>query len=275
MKIRIIIALSASLLAFTAKADIRPHDSAHKEVSKEIEVTEWTLNHSSVARTITTDVLDKSMSGLQRARQELDNGNLRTAREWIRKASQPLVRMDDAAMTGKHPDPLAYKLEIRETLQSLLPVAERIAAEKSAPADFIVAARAALSRGDALLQSRQFDAARAVLENADLDVRHRLAELLRGDYFYLAVPRTARAEDWLDGLSRIEERRVISRYLMIEAESEGADILPLQSGLQIAEATVAQAELFAQDMQWARALDKLDSAYAQYEATWRAVGVDW
>lgn len=275
MENRIISALSACLLSFSVYAEYQPIAAAHKEISHEIEVTAWSLRHSSVARTIAHNVMDNSMNSLQRAREELDNGNLRTAREWIRKASQPLVQMDEAAMAGKHPDPLAYKLEIRDTLQSLLTVAERIAAEKSAPGDFIAAARAALSRGDTLLESRQFEAARAVLENAYLDVQQRIAELRRGDSFYLAAPRTARAEDWLDGLRRIEERRAISRYLIIEAQSDGADILPLQSGLQLAEATVTQAEQLAQDKQWEHALDKLDTAYAQYEASWRSVGVDW
>lgn len=267
--------ISACFIAVTAHADSKHNHDAFKEVSHEIDFTAWSLQHSSLSKTINKYVLDGSLSSLQRAQEELGLGNLRTAREWIRKASVPLVQMQEDAMAGKHPDPLAYKLEIRETLSSLLPVAEQIAAEKSSATDFIDAARSAMTKSDALLKTGQFDTARTLLEQTYAAVQQQIAELRRGDFFYLTATRTARPEDWLDGLNRIEERRAISQYLIIEAQSEGTDTLPLQSGLQLAEATVADAAQLALDKQWAQALEKLDLAYAQYETSWRAAGVDW
>ena len=273
MKTRITTTLIACLMSFGANAEIQQSPPTHSEISHEINVADWSLKHSSVSANINNNVLDKSMQSLQRARVELDNGNLRTAREWIRRASQPLAQMNDT--NGKHPDPIAHKLEIRDTLQSLLPVAEQIAQEKSASTAFIAAARQAIARSDALLQERRLDAAREVLDEAYLSVQQHIADLRRGDAFYLPAPRTASAADWIDGLNRVEERRAISRYLVIEAHAEGNDLLSLESGLQIAEATVTDATRYALEKQWGRALEKLDLAYAQYETSWRAVGVDW
>ena len=43
----------------------------------------------------------------------------------------------------------------------------------------------------------------------------------------------------------------------------------------MAEATVTDATRYALEKQWGRALEKLDLAYAQYETSWRAAGIDW
>jgi len=273
MKTRIATTLIALLISVGAAADIKQTALTRSDISHEIDVADWSLKHSSVSARISKNVLDSSMLSLQRAREELDNGNLRTAREWIRRASQPLAQMNDT--TGKHPDPVAYKLEIRDTLQSLLPVAEQVAAEKSASTAFIADARQDIARSDALLQERRLDAAHEVLEEAYRRVQQRIADLRHGDVFYLPAPRTASAADWLDGLNRVEERRTISRYLLIEAQAEGNDLQTLESGLQMAEATVTEATRYALEKQWGRALEKLDLAYAQYETSWRAAGVDW
>jgi ribosomal protein L29 len=273
MKTRIATTLIAFLVSAGAAAEIKQTTLTRSEIAHEIDVSDWSLKHSSVSASISKNVLDNSMQSLQRAREELDNGNLRTAREWIRRASQPLAQMNNT--TGKHPDPVAYKLEIRDTLQSLLPVAEQIAAEKSASTAFIADARQDIARSDTLLQERRLDAAHEVLEEAYLRVQKHIADLRHGDTFYLPAPRTASAADWLDGLNRVEERRNISRYLLIEVQAEGNDLRTLESGLQMAEATVADATRYASEKQWGRALEKLDLAYAQYETSWRAAGVDW
>lgn len=275
MKIRIIAPLVTCMLAFSVHADIQSHLPSSLELAQDIQAAEWSLKHSSVARTIDNSVLDNSMQSLQRAREEMALGNLRTAKEWLRKASVPLARMNDSAMTGKHPDPLAYKLEIRETLLSLLPVAEKIAAEKSASDAFVRQAREAIVESDKLLQAGQTDAARERLDTAYLAVQERIAGLRRGDAFTLPVADAAQPEKWQDGLNRVEERRAISRYLMIEARAEGNDTRALQTGLQLAEAIVTDASMLAQDRQWGRALEKLELAYAQYESSWRTAGVEW
>jgi len=273
MKIRIATTLTALLISVSSAADIQETTLTNSEISREIDVAEWSLKHSSISARISEFVLDNSKQSLQRAREEVANGNLRTAREWVRRASQPLAQMNDT--TGKHPDPIAYKLEIRDTLHSLLPVAEQLAAEKSASMAFIADARQDIARSDALQQERRLDAAHEVIEKAYRRVQQHIADLRNGDVFYLPAPRTASAADWLDGLNRVEERRTISRYLLIEAQAEGKDLLTLESGLQMAEATVSEATRYALEKQWGRALEKLDLAYAQYETSWRAAGVDW
>lgn len=244
-------------------------------LADQISVTEWSLRHSSVSRTIPTNVLDSSLTLISRARAELAAGNSRTAEELMRRASRPLSEMDAVASRGKHPDTWRHTQELRSTLVSVIDAAERVAADESAPTGFVSAARLALTEADALLARQQTEQARDLMERAYLDVQQGIAELRRGDAFYIAAPSTRTAADWEDGLRRIDERRLITNYLLLEARSEGIDVEPLQAGAREAEAAVAEGTRLAAALRWDQALQRLDSAYAQYEESWRAVGIEW
>lgn len=242
---------------------------------EQIAVTEWNLKHSSVSTTISHYVMDNSMQLLSRARVELASGNVRTAQELTRRAGRPLSEMDSTASRGKHPDALVHAQELRATLASIIDAAERVAAEKSAPSGFVATARKSLSEADSLLARQRPGQARELMEQAYLDTQQAIAELRRGDVFYIAAPSTLTAADWDDGLRRIDERRLITGYLLLEAHAEGIDIEPLQAGARDAEAAVADATRLAATQRWDQALQRLDSAYVTYEESWRAVGIEW
>lgn len=244
-------------------------------VPEEIAVAEWSLKHSSVARTIPASVLDNSLLLLARARTELAAGNARTAQELIRRANRPLIEMDSQASRGKHPDDLRHIQEMRSTLVSIIDAAERVAAEESAPAGFVAAARQSLQRADTLLADQKTEQARQLMAQVYLETQQRIAELRKGDAFYIAAPNTLTAADWDDGLRRIDERRQITGYLLLEARAEGIDIEPLQAGAREAEAAVAEGARLADARRWDQALQRLDIAYARYEESWRAVGIEW
>lgn len=249
-------------------------DSA-AEVAKAIELAEWSYGRSSLASVIDSAVVDKAKVLLDRSRNELAQGKVRTARELVDRAMEPLAAMREGAMDGKHPDPLLYKEGLRQTLLALLPEAQRIAHEKRASDTFVAEARAAVERSDASLAEGRGEAARQTLKTAYETLQRRLAGLRSGDDFYLAIPLLPASEQWSDGLRRIEERRIISQYLLIEAQSSGLDIAALQSGIQRAEETVADAEQLATQSRWTTALEKLELAYVQYEDSWRTAGVEW
>jgi hypothetical protein len=268
-----------SSLAF-ADSQIKSGDTAFRadgaaEVAKAIEQAEWSFSRSSLAPVIEIGVMDKSRGFLERSRQELAQGNVRTARELVDRAMEPLAQMRSGAMAGKHPDQHQYKEGLRQTLLSLLPEAQRIAREKRVSDAFVADARAAVERSDALLAEGQAETARQTLMTVYETVQQRLAGLRSGDDFYLAIPQLPESEQWSDGLRRIEERRIISQYLLIEAKSSGLDVAALQSGIRGAEDTVADAEHLAAQSRWTPALERLELAYIQYEDSWRTAGVEW
>lgn len=272
-------ALLFSTLAYAEAQNIAPPASASTdsaaEVAKAIELAEWSYERSSLSAVIEANVVDKALKTLERSRSELAQGNVRTARELADRAMAPLAEMRVDAMSGKHPDQRLYKEGLRQTLLSLLPEAQRIAREKRASDAFVAEARAAVERSDALLAGGDGDAARQLLVAAYEAVQQRLAGLRSGDDFYLAIPQLPQTEQWSDGLRRIEERRIISQYLLIEAEQSGLDVAALQSGIRQAEETVAAAERLATQSRWATAMAQLELAYVQYEDSWRTAGVEW
>ena len=247
-------------------------------LANEIDVAEWSLKHSSVAATISAQTLENSLQLLSRAREELARGHEKTAQELSRQASQPITRMEGQALKGKHPDQVLHIDTIRQTLVSITDAGENIAREKAASTAFVTAARDALQRSDALLAAQNIDAARALLLQSYAQVQQHVSQLRSGDYFYIEARAGAvrgGEADWADGLRRMDERRVITGYLLLEAQVGGIDVSEMQQGVSEAEAAFDQAERQAKEERWEQALKTLDFAYARYEDSWRAVGVEW
>jgi len=122
-----------------------------------------------------------------------------------------------------HPDQQLQFGATRQTLESIIEAAERIAAEKGASDDFAKAARTQIRRSDELLAAGQTQAAHDTLQVAYAAVSRRIAQLRSGDSFYIAVSAGATDAEWRDGLRRVEERREITRYIRLEAQAEGLD----------------------------------------------------
>lgn len=261
--------------ASTSGRDMQQQNPTASALAADIDMAEWSLRHSSVSKAIPPSVLDVSLATLSRARQELAAGNLRTARDILERASHPLSHMSAESMAGRHPDEQARIVETRQTLESIIDAAERIAREKKAQDDFIARAREAVRQSDALLAAGQIQAADQIVQQAYETVSRRIAEMRSGESFYIPAPAGMTDADWRDGLRRIEERREITRYILLEARADGIDIAPLEQGAMKAEALVGSAAAYAGERRWDLALATLDRAYAEYEQSWRTVGVDW
>ena len=246
-----------------------------KALTQEIDEAAWSLKHSSMSTVLDVAVIDKSIAMLNKAREELATGHMRTAQDLVRRASLPLTQMSEAAMQGRHPDQHRQALETRETLSSLISAADKIAEEKGVTRDFVNAAKSEIQAADQLIANGNNEKALSLLRSAHLTVSQRLADLRSGDVFHIATPTGSSAKEWQDGLRRITERREISRYIEAEARWEGLDTRALERGTRAAEVLVDRASALAQKQRFAQALVHLDDAYALYEQSWRTVGVEW
>jgi hypothetical protein len=275
----LVLALTSPLATFASESGSQPYSTQVPNqkvlLAQEIDFAARSLKYSSMTQVLDSNVIDKSISLLEKAKAEIDQGNTRTASDLIRRASLPLTQMSDMALAGRHPDPVRQAREVRDTVTALLPVARSIAAEKGAATDFVEAASDEVRSGSQLLAEGKVDAASGAFRSAYAKVSQRLAQLRSGDLFHIATPTGATSVEWRDGLRRIEERREISRYVEVEARSEGIDTSVLERGMQTAEALVGRATLLADQEKFDHALAHLENAYLAYEESWRSVGIEW
>lgn len=271
------LAFSAPVLAASAYTQTSPSSQAMSvhAVASQIEDMEWSVRHSSVAQTLDAATRDRSLALLRQARAEVAAGNLRTAEELVRRAGRPLVEMAPSAMSGKHPNELHYVVDIKATMASIIDTAEQIAIEKSAPSDFVAAARAALREGDALAAAGQTEAANNVITAAYGRLQTEVARLRSGDEFILDVPKGFGDREWADAMRRFDDRIQLSRYLLIEAQAEGVDVAPLVSGMAAAETSLSEATRLALEDRWDQAYRSMNLAYLQLEESWKGLGVEW
>ena len=244
-------------------------------VESQIADTEWSLKHSSVAGTIDKIVQDASLNLLARARSEMAAGNIRTAQELARRAARPLVEMAATAQAGKHPDQGEHLRDLIAATASIIDGAAKIASEKQSPAVFLSLSRESLREAQELAASGQPDAAKSLLLHVYSEVQSEVARLRAGDRLVIDLPAEGGERAWSDGVRRLDERRQLTDYLILEAESVGIDPSPLRAGIAAAELSANAAREMAREKRWDLALLALETAYLRHEDSWRAVGVEW
>lgn len=243
------------------------------ELDRLLRETDWNLKHSSIAPTIDRATRGRSAALLERARTEIAAGHLRTAQDLIRQAARPLVEMDTAMVA--HPDPTRQFNDLRAALESITIGAEAVAREKGKPMALQPASRQAIARSEQLLEQGQTDDAMATLRERYVEVKQTVATLRDGDQIVIRAPDGRDAAHWEDGVRRMDDRRHLTEYLIIEARAEGIDDAPLQEAMSIAERSLKTAEEHARLQRWDQAYASLDLAYVQIEEQWKKVGLEW
>ena len=101
------------------------------------------------------------------------------------------------------------------------------------------------------------------------------AKLRDGKVLVVKAPEFRDARQWEEGLRRIDERRYLTEYLLVEARAEGLDERPLVDALAIADRSTETANALAREKRWDQAYASLELAYLQIEDQWRKAGIDW
>jgi hypothetical protein len=270
-----IVALLALGIALPATANQAYFENYRKQLSQEIDMLDWNLRHSSVAPSLTAQTQRESLEKIDRARQALGSGNTRLAEDLAYEAALPLTTVALKDDLGSHPDRLRYFREIRQALLSITDSAERISREQGTNRDYRSDTLLAVARAEYELKSGDVQAAFAIIGERYDEVSRQAAQYRRGQTYTIAAPEWRDGRQFQDGVRRIDERRTLTEYLILEAQAEGIDQAPLLEALAIAKTSLAQARSLAEQQNWGEAYESLELAFAEIEDRWRMVGLEW
>ena len=237
---------------------------------------DWNLRNSSISTRVTVKQMSRSQSLLSKARSEIAAGHYRTARNLLRQAAAPLVTM--TALAPAHPDQRRMVSEIQAALNSITEGAAEIAREKGdsrAQSELMAETRSAIRKSQVLLRQSKTAQAAELLQDRYAEVQRLVALWRDGANLIVKAPKFGDESQWQDGLRRIDERKQLTEYLIIEAKADDIDPAPLYAALNIADRSVKTASDYAARKQWDEAFRSLDLAYVQIEATWKEVGLEW
>ena len=248
---------------------------ADDRLLRQIDETAWNLEHSSVAPRIDAEQRKRALQQLDQARQELAAGHRKTAQGLIRQASSPLVAMSPASQSTSHPNRIRQLSELRATVRSITEGAQQVARDKGVTTQVALDTRKALRRSESLQRQGRTTEAIDLLQQHYEQVQGKVATWRNGDLFVVRTPEGRDAGQWEDGVRRIDERKQLTEYLIVEARAEGIDPSPLYEALRIADTSLEKASTYASDQRWDQAYRSLELAYAQIEESWKQVGVEW
>ncbi|HEY5764353.1 MAG TPA: hypothetical protein VIS73_14180 [Rhodocyclaceae bacterium] len=271
----LVIALLAFGVALPATANQAYFENYRKQLAQEIEMLDWNLRHSSVAPSLAPRTQQDSLDKIERAKEALGSGNTRLAEDLAAEAALPLTTVARKDDLGSHPDQLRYFREIRQALLSITDSAERISDEQGAARDYRSDTLVALAQAEYELKAGNVEAAFAIIGDRYDAVSQSAADYRRGQTFTIAATEWRDGKQFQDGVRRIDERRALTEYLILEAQAEGIDQTPLREALAIAKASLAQATGYAQQEHWDKAYASLELAFAEIEDRWRMVGLEW
>ena len=271
----LMIALMTLGIALPATANQAYFENYRKQLAQEIEMLDWNLRHSSVAPSLAPNTQQDSLAKIERARQALGSGDTRLAEDLAAEAALPLTTVAQRDDLGSHPDRLRYFREIRQALLSITDSAERISLEQGTARDYRSDTLVALARAEYELKAGNVEAAFAIIGDRYDAVSQSAADYRRGQTYTIAAPEWSDGRHFQDGVRRIDERRTLTEYLILEAQAEGIDQTPLREALAIAKASLAQATGYAEQEHWDKAYASLELAFAEIEDRWRMVGLEW
>jgi hypothetical protein len=271
----VLMAALAAPLASAAEPRARSALPTPEQVTAQIMEVDWNLKHSSVSVRLDASTRSRSERLLDRARDEIAAGHLKTARGLIRQAAVPLVAMKPSEQTVAHPSRVRQLVEMRATLKSITRGAEEIALQKGLENTLVADTRAVIQRSEDLQRAGQFTRAKQHLQERSQVVNTLVAEWRDGRELVVRAPDSRDEKQWYDGVRRIDERRQITEYLIVEAKAEGIDPAPLHEALSVADRSLETASGHAKERRWDQAYRSLDLAYAQIEASWKKVGIEW
>ena len=133
------------------------------ELERRIAETDWNIKYSSVSKVLDAGTQSRADTLLVKARGEIAAGNLRTARDLIEQAGEPLWTMRSEPRAGNHPDQARQYAELKEVLLSITAGTEKAAQADGKKIALQVDTRAAIRKAESLQREGKSEQAISVL----------------------------------------------------------------------------------------------------------------
>lgn len=284
--------LGLSFSAFAYAQGETGQDPRHLQLMQEVSQMENSITQSSITRQLTERERMEKLLWLNRAKAEIADGNYRTAAEWIRKVGRDLYPMPSSRIKGDQVgySEKAWVSEMERAIASIFPEARRILNESLLPETSKVAYAQRLqvisteveqSFGDwhqvavtGLQGQAQVSDALSRLEKTYISLQRVVAELRTGREFFVEQTALEGERAWQDAQRSFDERMLMSRMILIEAETDDIDTKALEESMGRSQALFFQASALAEQSEWKEAMSMMSVAYLDMETAWKSLGIE-
>ena len=269
-----ILAIACSLILFSINVNANPGDK--HPIFNKIDFYEFSVTRSSISELYEEDFKAKQLGLIEQARKQASMGNLRTAEGLLQQVAKSIY-----AMPGQKQAPsiLSFKDTRRmemvfDAVDSILPQAQKIALEKEAGIYELAQVKSNYLRAKNALSEDDNAAAKSIIEQTYLQLKHNVAGLRSGDRLYLNIPAPDTREGWQDAAKRYQDWSFLNQYLQAKMRINGADVEVFEQAKVRADSLYEEATNIALKGDWKAAVDRVDLAYRVLEKSWTESSID-
>ena len=270
-----ITALSVFLLAAgLATAEPLPPPTP-EEVRQQIRTMEEEATTESSNSLQATIHRDAKLRMLDRAEQQVEQGDVETAMELLEQAGRmldPADMIDIPYLAGEMREEWLGKID--KVMDAILPAAYDIAKQKDGATTNLDWVSHQLDQGRGALKAGNVDQAETLLVAAYYVLQSEVANLRSGDLLMIKLSSSTNREAWEEAERRYLDWRFTADWMEQSAPALGADPELIATGSRLAEGLYEEAKAHAAKQQWGAAVNAIDRSYAVMEKHWRAAGID-
>ncbi|WP_207061043.1 hypothetical protein [Motiliproteus sp. SC1-56] len=251
------------------------YQPSEQELSHRIAVMERAVADSSVTPLYSAEQRNAKLDLIESARRHSQAGNQKTALAQLEEAGRklyPMAPRDDIVLSGDKQR--QWLDQLARGYDSLLPVAQEIAAQEGADPARLHDSRATFDAGLAALERGDLDAAERQMTEAYRALQGQLVALRSGEELVIAQPDPGTAEAWREAERRYADWRFFADWMGESAQELGVDPSLVQAGSAAADRIYQQASAKAEAGEWMEATRQIDAAYRVMENHWRQAGID-
>ena len=267
--------LSVFLLAAGLAAAEHLPPPTPEEVRQQIRTMEEEATARSSNSLQATIHRDAKLRMLDRAEQQVEQGDVETAMEMLEQAGRMLEQadmVDTPYLAGEMREEWLGKVD--KVMDAILPAAYDIANQKGDATTNLDWVKHQFDQGRAAWKAGDVDQAETLLVAAYNVLQAEVANLRSGDLLMIELPSSADREAWEEAERRYLDWRFTADWMEQSATALGADPELIATGSRLAEALYEEAKTHAANQLWAAAVDSIDRSYAVMEEHWRAAGID-
>ncbi|MDX1594119.1 MAG: hypothetical protein R3298_07715 [Gammaproteobacteria bacterium] len=265
----------ATLLAVPLALQANTLRPTPDEVEQRIRIMETSVSASSVTPLYSENQRDAKLALLERARDQVERGNVTTALDHVEQAGRllyPMERRDRVTLSDDKRREWLWAID--RVMDTVLPAAFGIAEEKGVVNDDLVTAASLREHGIAKLAAGDLEAADNLLVDAYNRMQAAVSELRSGERLVVSIERDDPRLAWAEAERRYQDWQVTSSWMQAMAPSMGADPQLIAEGLSAGDAIYREAVDLASLSRWHAAVETIDRAYLVMEEHWRAAGID-